>query len=205
MAGEINSLIQSLDIFKRQPTFTIGGKDRYRTFCGGCTSVLIFILLGIYAFILIDQQLEVSMTSTTVANQTQTAPASTSNTGSSEVTFTEEVRYTQSKRKIENYLYPTAHYPGDHNFMLAAELTSDIDVDGLYIEFYLVNSTIYDLNFQLVPSTRCTVDMFPEELHDEFNVRLLGDLAICPNLTGVGIKSNFYSLDHLNLEVNVVK
>ena len=205
MAGEINSFIKSLDIFKRYPTFTIDGKDKYKTCCGGCTSILVFILLGFYAFLLIDQQLEVSMTYTTVANQTQTSSGSTSNTGSSDITFTEEVRYAQSKRKIENYFNPTTHYPGDHNFMIAAGLTSNIDIDGLYIEFWLVNSTIIDLDFQLVPSIQCTVDMFPEELHEEFHMRFLGDFAICPNLTGIGIKSNLFSIDHLILEVNVVK
>ena len=206
MTGGFGSILKNFDVFTRYATFTIGGKDKYKTSCGGCTSLLIFALLGFYAFLLWDQPLEADKTFTTVVNQSNTSSTTNStNTGSSDMTFTEEIRFTKSKRGLDNYIQPTTFYPGNHNFMLTAALSRGIDYNGLYIEFWARNQTIDDFNYVYVPSAFCTIDQFPEELHEEFNRRELGDFYLCPNLTDFYLKSNIFGDEHYALEVNVVK
>jgi hypothetical protein len=44
--------ITSNDLFSRKITLTYEGKESFKTFCGGITSVILLLLLGVYAMYL---------------------------------------------------------------------------------------------------------------------------------------------------------
>ena len=213
--------LKIMDAFSTQFGVTFDGKTKHKTIIGGICTILIMILVILYAIVMILEPLKVKssiqsvvesefgygLDSSTLIQGTNRAAG----TALSETTIINGVEF-QGVYDVKKY---TSHIdytssnaerfmPFREGFHVAVEYPVLMDHKSIEISFWY-ESKVNDVpSHEAVGSQPCNISDFPTELHDELRQANIENM-VCPSRDDLEFFGNRNGYDYGNLLIEVIR